>query len=99
MNRQSKQINVARFVQTTIAESHDLKLQYFADCAKVLNSEGIYSVDEVEIFFIVPDYRIRDFRIGTIDVPTALLGFKWPRNENKIKEKITVLGLKTKEME
>jgi hypothetical protein len=99
MNRHPKQINVARFVQTTIAESHDLKLQYFADCAKVLNSEGIYSVDEVEIFFIVPDYRIRDFRIGTIDVPTALLGFKWPRNENKIKEKITVLGLKTKEME
>ena len=99
MNRQSEQINVARFVQTTIAQKHDLKLQYFADCAKLLNSEKVYKVDEVEIYFIVPERRIREFRIGKIVAPTALLGFNWPRNEDRIKKKVTVLGLKTKETE
>ena len=89
-----RKIGVARFVQITHSDEHALKLQYFSDCARAFNGNGVFEVDEVEIFFIVPLEYLDNFRISTVESPTALVSFSWPKMAHDVKAKTRVLGLK-----
>ena len=91
-----RKIGVARFVQITHSDEHALKLQYFYDCAHAFNDNAVFTVDEVEIFFIVPLEYLESFRISTVESPTALVSFSWPQMAHDVKAKARVLGLKYK---
>jgi len=53
-----------RFVQTTVAQKHDLKMWALADIVKRLRQLG-YTVTDAEIFFVIPDgIRATEFEIS-----------------------------------
>jgi hypothetical protein len=83
-----------RFVQVTIAKSHDLKMKSFADLVCRLR-ELEYTVDRAEIFFVVPNSdRARFFTITRImesDRFTELFPNSWPKGEDEVRDRIGIV--------
>ena len=74
---------LVRFVQVTIAETHDLKLRYMYDCLKTLSIEEGGSW-KVEVVFVVPKENLYKFRISNVENRGILTKYGWARGEEEI---------------
>ncbi len=79
-----------RFIQTTVARQHDLKMGALTNLVQQLQEMG-HVVDEAEVFFVIPDDGLaRDFRI------TILHGWEkfvelfpsWPTKLEDVKRRL-----------
>ena len=84
-----------RFIQTTVAQKHDLKMWALADLVKRLRQLG-HEVKDAEVFFVIPDnYAARDFRISQLhgwEEFAALFG-SWPKQFDAVKEKLQTVTI------
>lgn len=82
-----------RFVQTTIAMTHDLKMGALADLVKRLRSKN-YTVNNAEIFFVIPDSgNSNNFSIGPLQNWRRFsdLFDTWPKKHDAVKAKLQIV--------
>jgi len=82
-----------RFIQTTAAKEHDMKLWALADFVKLLRFLG-HHVTEAEVFFVIPNQlRAKDFKINNIEGwgTFARLFPSWPRTETRAQMQIAMI--------
>ncbi len=87
-----------RFIQCTVATSHDLKLHYckfFIDAAR---SSGVFIATHVEFYFVVPADNLNSFTVSSIISPNALEKFKvgdevWSSTATRVAQQVRIVGL------
>ncbi|EKX54970.1 hypothetical protein GUITHDRAFT_99616 [Guillardia theta CCMP2712] len=70
---------LVRFIQATIAETHDLKLRFMYDCLQSLGIEqgGTW---KVEVVFVVPKENLYKFRVNHVEDDFILTPYGWTRD-------------------
>ena len=74
---------LVRFIQVTIAETHDLKLRFMYECLQSLGIEqgGTW---KVEIVFVVPKENLYKFRMKRVEDEFILTQYGWTRDSQVV---------------